>query len=128
MKLVNLEGKYGGGLGVASKNVPSFKDFNVSDPSHVKAAMKDFAVHAWLANYDVLGMGYDNTVIAPDGSAINIDPGGALLFRAQGLPKGQQHGVLNGRLDTSAPEFESMQITTPEQKAVFGKMTSDQLK
>lgn len=128
MKLVDLEGKYGGGLGVASKNVPSFKDFDVSNPDHVKAAIKNFATNAWLANYDVLGMGYDNIVITPSGSAMNIDPGGALLFRAQGLPKGASHGVVNGLLDPSAPEFESMQKTTPEQKAVFGKMTPEQLK
>jgi ADP-ribose pyrophosphatase YjhB (NUDIX family) len=128
MKLVDLEGKYGGGLGVASKKVPSFESFNPDNPGHVNAAAKTFAINAWLANYDVLGMGYDNTVITPNGNAINIDPGGALLFRAQGLPKGASHGVVNGLLDPSAPEFESMQKTTPEQKAVFGKMTPEQLK
>lgn len=128
MKLVDLEGKYGGGLGVASKAAANLTQFDKNNPDHLSAAQKTFALHAWLANYDVLGMGYDNTFITPDGNAINIDPGGALLFRAQGLPKGASHGVTNGLLDPSAPEFESMRTTTSEQKAVFGKMTQEQLK
>lgn len=128
MKLVDLEGKYGGGLGVASKVAEGLTAFDKNKTEHLSAAQKTFALHAWLANYDVLGMGYDNTFITQDGNAINIDPGGALLFRAQGLPKGASHGVTNGLLDPSAPEFESMRTTTSEQKAVFGKMTPEQLK
>jgi ADP-ribose pyrophosphatase YjhB (NUDIX family) len=128
MKLIDLEGKYGGGLGVASKKVPSLYYFNPNNSEYLKAAQKAFAIHAWLANYDVLGMGYDNLSVNQNYEAVNIDPGGALLFRAQGLPKGASHGVVNGLLDPSAPEFESMRTTTPEQKAVFGKMTASQLK
>ncbi len=128
MKLVDLEGKYGGGLGVASKKIPSLHYFNPNNYDHLEAAQKTFALHAWLANYDVLGMGYDNLFINQNDKAVNVDPGGALLFRAQGLPKGSSHGVINGLLDPSAPEFESMRTTTQEQKAVFGKMTASQLK
>lgn len=123
MGLVDLGKEHGGGLGVASLMVEGGAAFNPSNAAHVAAIQSDFATHAWLANYDVLGMGYDNTVIK-DGKAINIDPGGALLFRAQGLPK----QLTNGALDPTAPEFESMRSTTGEQKAVFGKMTSEQLK
>ncbi len=127
MKLVNLEGKYGGGLGVASKMMGG-DAFNVYNAAHVAAAQATFATHAWLSNYDVLGMGYDNTIITADGKATNIDPGGALLFRAQGLPKSAAHGVKNGLLDPTAPEFTSMRNTTAEQKKVFGTMTDAQLK
>jgi ADP-ribose pyrophosphatase YjhB (NUDIX family) len=121
MKVINLKGKYAGGLGVASKMQTGLTNFDPTNPKHVEAAQKDFPIHAWLANYDVLGMGYDNTLIDNKGFAVNIDPGGALLFRAQGLPK-------NGMLDPTAPEFESMQATTPEQKAVFGKIPPEVLK
>lgn len=127
MGLVDLGSEHGGGLGVASLMVNGAYGFNPNSPAHVAAAQADFAVHAWLANYDVLGMGFDNTVIK-DGKAINIDPGGALLFRAQGMPKGFEHGVKNGVLDATAPEFESMRVTTSEQMKVFGKMTGEQLK
>lgn len=126
MRLVDLQGKFGGGLGVASKMVDGAA-FNPNNPAHVAAAQATFATHAWLANYDVLGMGYDNTIITPDGKAVCIDPGGALLFRAQGLPKGEAHGVKNGVLDTSAPEVTSMRQTTKEQSTVFGSMTQAQL-
>jgi ADP-ribose pyrophosphatase YjhB (NUDIX family) len=127
MGLVDLGKEHGGGLGVASLMVAGAASFNPTNAAHVAAAQADFAVNAWLANYDVLGMGYDNTVIK-DGKAINIDPGGALLFRAQGMPKGIEHGVKGGVLDATAPEFESMRVTTSEQMKVFGKMTGEQLK
>jgi ADP-ribose pyrophosphatase YjhB (NUDIX family) len=126
MGLVDLGKEHGGGLGVASLMVDGAAAFNPNNATHVAAAQADFAVNAWLANYDVLGMGFDNTVIK-DGKAINIDPGGALLFRAQGQPKGLMHGVVNGVLDATAPEFESMRVTTSEQIKVFGSMSKEQL-
>ena len=121
MKVIDLKGKYAGGLGVASKMQTNLTNFDPNNSKHVEAAQKDYAIHAWLANYDVLGMGYDNTLIDKQGLAVNIDPGGAILFRAQGLPK-------DGMLDPTAPEFESMRNTTPEQKAVFGKISPEVLK
>ncbi len=120
MKLVDLKGQYGGGLGVASRMMDGVIGFNPANALHVAAAQKDFALHAWLGNYDVLGVGYDNTVISKGtGKAVNIDPGGAILFRAQGLPKDS--------FGKDASEWESMRTTTSEQKAVFGKMTGSQL-
>jgi hypothetical protein len=121
MKVIDLKGKYAGGLGVASKMLTNLTNFDPANPKHVEAAQKDYAIHAWLANYDVLGMGYDNTFIDNQGLAVNIDPGGAILFRAQGLPK-------EGMLDPTAPEFESMRNTTTEQEAVFGGMSPEMIK
>lgn len=127
MKLVQLGDEYNGGLGVASKWVDGLKKFDVSNTGHVAAAQADFAVHAWLANYDVLGTGgFDNTSIK-DGKAINIDTGGALLFRAQGEKKGAESGVKDGLLKPDAPEFESMRGFNSEQKTVYGTMTASQL-
>lgn len=118
MKLIDLGDKYGGGLGVASKMVEGIKGFNPNNADHVAAIQKQFAVHAWLANYDVLGPGFDNTVIW-EGKAVNIDPGGAILFRAQGLPK--------AIFGPKATDWDSMRDTTPQQKKVFGAMTASQL-
>ena len=120
MKLVDLEDAWGlgGGLGVAGKMLDGFQALNTKNAAHLAATQADFAVHAWLGNYDVLGMGADNTVIK-DGKAINIDPGGAILFRAQGLPK--------DKFGDKADEWDSMRTTTAEQKAVYGKMTASQL-
>lgn len=119
MALVDLEGKYGGGLGVASKMVGGGVAFNPKNAAHIAAARATYATHAWLGNYDVLGMGFDNTIIV-NGAAVNIDPGGAILFRAQGLPK--------DKFGKDASEFETMRVTTGEQKAVFGGMTASELK
>ena len=125
MALVELEGKHGGtnagggSLGVASKWVDGAQGLKPNDLAHKQAVQKTFAVHAWLGNYDVLGQGYDNTVIK-DGKAVNIDPGGAILFRAQGLPKDS--------FAKDAPEWETMRTTTAEQKAIFGQMQAGALK
>lgn len=124
MRLADLGDKYGGGLGVAGKLVEK-EDFDPKNTAHVAAAQADFAVHAWLGNYDVLGMGYDNTVFV-GGVATNIDPGGALLFRAQGLPKKKGNGGLN-LMDPTAGEWETMRHTSTEQATVFGSMTAGQL-
>jgi len=121
MKLVDLGAEWNGGLGVATKMISgaTLSKFDVHDPAHIAAARADFAVHAWLANYDVLGMGYDNTVLV-GGKATCIDPGGALLFRAQGQPKDPPPGP-------DASEWETMRKTTNEQAAVFGGMTQAEL-
>lgn len=37
----------------------------------------------WLANWDVIGPGYDNTMMAPNGQLIRIDVGGSMFMRAQ---------------------------------------------
>lgn len=46
-----------------------------------------FMVDAWLANWDVVGLEYDN-ILAEGNDAVRIDLGGSLFFRAQGAPKG----------------------------------------
>ena len=117
MRLVNLGTQYGGGLGVATRMIPGL--VQMTGEGNVSAAQKDFATQAWLANYDALGQGFDNTLFK-DGKAVNIDPGGALYFRAQGAPKDEA-------LQPGAPEFASMRNTTSEQKAIYGKMTASDL-
>jgi predicted DNA-binding WGR domain protein/ADP-ribose pyrophosphatase YjhB (NUDIX family) len=125
MMLVDLEGQYGGGIGVASKVVDNVKALG-SSKADLAAAQADFAVHAWLANYDVIGLSKDNTVIGADGKAINIDPGGALLYRAQGAPKGAAFG-------DKAVEFNSLRgpvsglPANPSAWSVYGSMTASQI-
>lgn len=61
-----------------------------------------------------------NTLVLDNARAVHVDPGGALLFRAQGLLKDGTRGVRNGLLNPAAPEWGSMQRTTYGQKLVFG--------
>lgn len=54
----------------------------------VDKAREDFAIDAWLANWDIrLG---DNVMFDSDGSPIRLDNGGALEYRARGAKKGTQ--------------------------------------
>ena len=61
------------------------------DPKAAEAAMarlrEHFAADALLGNWDVVGMNYDNVLVAPDGTPYRIDNGGSLRFRAQGARK-----------------------------------------
>lgn len=56
-----------------------------------KQIRRGFVADALLANHDVAGMSFDNIFVV-GGKAIRIDNGGALRYRAQGLPKGTWGG------------------------------------
>lgn len=77
--------EFGSRWGVASRFVYG-KPLLPATASTVEAVWSDFAAHAWLANWDVIGHDFLNTVMV-DGVAINTDPGGGLLFRGQGQLK-----------------------------------------
>lgn len=133
MGVVELEGKYGGGLGVTSQMMGGLTKLNPNNAAHVAAAQADFAVQAWIGNWDALGTGFDNTMIDANGKAVCIDAGGALLFRAQGVPKNPSDPTDGLALDAVLPkngqpgDFMSMRSSDQYQKAIYGKMTSEQL-
>lgn len=108
-----------GKLGIASRWKEK-EPFDPNNPAHVKAAQKDFAVHAWLANYDAIGTGNDNQAII-NGKMTTVDVGGSLIYRAQ--------GKLKDNFGNTVPEFTTMR--DPEKNAyaaaVFGKMTPHEL-
>ncbi len=54
-----------------------------TDWGDVDGAHSQFMVDAWLGNWDVVGLDYDNLLIK-GGRAVRVDTGGALRFRAQG--------------------------------------------
>jgi DNA polymerase III epsilon subunit-like protein/superfamily I DNA/RNA helicase/predicted DNA-binding transcriptional regulator YafY len=83
-----------------------------------------FAIDAWLSNYDVTGLNYDNIVTDNEGNAVRLDPGGALMWRATGGPKDW--------FGDDAFEFDNMRdkllARIPASAEVFGSMTDEQLK
>ena len=102
------------------QNVESYDPNNVS---HRVLAKEDFAVHAWLANWDAAGMTLDNVAIGDVGGktrAVCVDVGGSLTFRAQGGKKA---------FGNDAPEWESLRNKAMNAQAasVYGSMTPDQL-
>jgi ADP-ribose pyrophosphatase YjhB (NUDIX family) len=100
---------------------------NVADltPAERKEATKDFAIHAWLGNYDAAGTGGDNQGVL-NGKVTTLDVGGSLRYRAQGAPKGSGWGP-------KVKEVESMRgkdpsIHAPDAAKLFGKMSESDLK
>lgn len=81
-----------GGKHVATEMAKLDKD-NVSKLSKAERteAQRDFAVHAWLANWDAAGLGGDN-IGTVKGVPTALDVGGSLEYRAQGAPKGKAFG------------------------------------
>lgn len=64
----------------------SFKQ-KLKDPAFKQKFQEGWAVDAWLGNWDVVGLAYDNAVVDKKGNPVRVDPGGSLLFRAMGVKK-----------------------------------------
>lgn len=79
-------------------------------------ARHGFVADAWLANWDVHGLTGDNMLRAENGAPVRLDQGGALLFRAQGVEKGDAFG------DT-VTEMEKMR-TTGDAARLFSHLTN----
>lgn len=87
-----------------------------------KNAQDGYAVDAWLANYDTVGLAHDN-IVDSNGKPVRIDVGGSLEYRAQGNKKtdwGDDPNVaLKGLKDPSK---------NAQAASVFGSMTPEQEK
>lgn len=93
------------------------------DPDYVNKLKEGFAIDAWLANWDVVGLGYDNVISDENGDPVRVDPGGSLLWRARGLPKGDAFGDEVVELDT----FRDPDLN-PNSADVFGDMTDEEVR
>lgn len=117
------------GMGTASAWLThSAQKFDPSNPQHKEAAIENFGVHCWLGNLDAVGASFDNQtyVDTPQGpKLITIDTGGAMLFRAQGKPKGTDG---TPPFDENVVELQSMLNPNLNSTAatVFGGMTPEQ--
>jgi len=119
VKLVQKDGK----LGIASAFQEGLAKVGDGEALGAKAGVKEgFGADAWLANWDVVGLGYDNLLVGPDGKAVRIDPGGALDFRAQGGQKGPAFG-------NTVPEIHTLKdaVKNPQSASVFGSMTQEEM-
>jgi predicted DNA-binding WGR domain protein len=111
-KLVTKNGK----VGIASRWAEVTK-VGAEGLKSTPGALSGFVVDAWLANWDVVGMGYDNLQAGADGRAMRVDAGGSLQYRAQGEAKPFGHKV---------EEIDSMRDAkkNPQAAAVFGALTA----
>lgn len=106
----------GGKVGIASKWVDVKKGKTTAALAKAPDAQGGFAVDAWLGNWDVVGLGYDNLQIGADGKAVRVDAGGSLEYRAQGSKKPFGNHV--DEIDTLRDS-----VKNPQAAAIFGKMT-----
>lgn len=77
-----------GKVWVASKWLDGFEEIPgvLQTAERVPELYENFAVDAWLSNWDVVGASYDNIGLLK-GKAFRIDVGGGLRYRAQGALK-----------------------------------------
>jgi hypothetical protein len=109
----------GGKLGTATR-WKGVTPIDRKKPDDRRAAQQHFATHAWLSNWDAVGLEYDNQGRI-GGEMHTLDVGGSLLYRAQGGPKGEAFGNKVGEWDTLRHPSNHQAHT------VFGEMTPEQL-
>jgi len=80
-----------GKLGTISK-MEHLTPMNEDSAKDKKDIHKHLGTHAWLSNWDTVGLEYDNQARDKHGKMKTIDVGGSLLYRAQGGPKGKFFG------------------------------------
>lgn len=115
-----------GKIGTASPVIPGAKAdlaAHLSDPDYKATVQEGFATDVWLANWDVVGLGHDNIVTDATGKPVRVDPGGALLFRAQGGKKGPAFTAEANEWDTLRDAAKN-----PQAASVFAGMTDQQLR
>ena len=112
----------GGGSVATEMEKLDKNNVNKFSPAEIKQAQEDFVTHAWLSNWDAVGLGGDNLGTV-QGKVIPLDLGGALSYRAQGAPKGAVFGNMVGEIDTLRdPKI------NPDNAKIFKPMTAEQLK
>lgn len=83
--------------GLASKWIDGLIESREALEALAPGVAEGFATDAWLANWDVVGMGYDNMKLLKN-RAVRVDTGGGLIYRAQGGEKGAAFGDKVGEL------------------------------
>ena len=113
-EIIQLDGREA----IASPAVPEATPASREAQSGSEDIQKGFVADAFLANWDVVGLVYDNIVQGKDGF-YRIDNGGSLIFRAQGGDKAYS--------PDSVPELQSMRVPGRPTGEVFAGITEDEI-
>lgn len=113
--------EFEGGPAVASRIIDGLEPSPGPELGTAKGAREGFVVDAWLGNWDVVGLGYDNLLVQA-GRAVRVDTGGALRYRAQGGLKGAAWGKTVDELDS----LRNPSIN-PQAASVFGDISQEEL-
>ncbi|MFW6344775.1 MAG: phage minor head protein [Halomonas sp.] len=117
LELIDFEG----GPAIASRIIDGLEPRRGPELGSAKGAREGFVVDAWLANWDVVGLQYDNLLVQ-GGRAVRVDTGGALRYRAQGGMKGAAWGNTVDELDSLRNPS-----VNPQAASVFGDISEDEL-
>lgn len=90
----------GNRVGIASKIKAGLRSGKAQELANAIGSGSGYAVDAWLANWDVVGLSYDNLLLTEAGTAFRVDVGGALRYRAQGGLKGNAFGKIVTELES----------------------------
>ena len=112
----------GSETGLASKIKAGLVKGTASQLAKAAGAAENFAIDAWMANWDVVGLGYDNLLLTDAGTAFRVDVGGSLRYRAQGGLKGASFGDTVSELDSLRNK-----TLNPQSSSVFGKISKKNL-
>lgn len=107
--------------GLASKWIDGLTESRSALEALPAGVGEGFAVDAWLANWDVIGQGYDNMKLLKN-RAVRVDTGGGLIYRAQGGEKGAAFGDKVGELDSLRDAN-----TNPQAANIFGRLKPKQI-
>lgn len=113
-QIIELDGREA----IASPAVPGAAPADVLSQKTSKDVQSGFVADAFLANWDVVGLVYDNIVQSDDGF-YRIDNGGSLIFRAQGGDKAYS--------PDSIPELETMRVPGRPTGEVFDNITEEEI-
>jgi hypothetical protein len=114
-ELIEIDGRQG----VASREVAGARPASETSQKTSEDVRNGFVADAYLANWDVVGLVYDNIVQGEDG-LYRIDNGGSMIFRAQG---GDKEFVTD-----AVPELESMLKRGRSAGEVFEGVTPEDIK
>ena len=113
-EIIQLDGREA----IASPAVPEATPASREAQGGSEDVQKGFVADAFLANWDVVGLVYDN-IVQGEGGFYRIDNGGSLIFRAQGGDKAYS--------PDSIPELQSMRVPGRPTGVVFADITEDEI-
>lgn len=122
-KLSSVKTQYGVKTTHAPATVNAIDASVKNNPATQKQINENFAIDAWLGNWDVVGMGYDNLNVDGSGNVKRTNVKGSLLYRANGTPKG-------AAFNDTVIEIDSLRnpSVNPASAKVFESVTDDDIR
>lgn len=112
----------GGRVAFVSKIIEGHTEMDRESMRSSDSVKKGFVADAFLANWDVIGLEFDNILRGSDGKPYRIDNGGALTFRAR--------GALKEYSSNNIPELDSLlnPNINPNSAFVFEGLTEEEIR